>query len=119
MLEARNHAEQPLLLSVLEVVLEAHDVVGSGPRVLLAKLHDGVGGFPCLGIPQADRLHRTESERVGAPSGKLLNRQAALEVVGVVELVGLVLPGREQGRHEPVVLFSVHRTVDVVVAAVQ
>ena len=67
-------------------------------------------------IGQADRLHRAEAERLAAAPRHLLDRQAALEVGHLVELVALVLVGLEQRVEEALVPSRVDRRVEVVVA---
>src|SRR2546422_9502953 len=63
-------------------------------------------------------LHGAEAQRVAPPLRQLLDRETALEVGNAVELVvGAVLLGAAQRRHEGVVLRPGERCVPVVVAA--
>ena len=76
---------------------QAADQVPHLPRpVLAAELHHRVRLAAGARIGQADRLHRAEAERLPAAPGHLLDRQAALEVGHLVELVALVLVGLDQ-----------------------
>jgi len=72
------------LLAELEMVLKAYHIVGIGTQVLLPELYHSVGHLSGARIAQADRLHRTEAQRIAAAAGNLFNRQAALEVVQVL-----------------------------------
>ena len=74
--------------------------------------------LPRPGITQSHGLHRSEAQGVDAALGDFLNWQAALKVVGFVELVSGVLPCRRQGLIEPGVLFLAERAIDVVIRPV-
>ncbi len=109
LLEAGDEAEDAGLLAVLEVVLEADEIVTVGAQILLAELDDGVGPAAGLGVGEADGLHGAEAEGVAAAAGGLLDGQAALEVVqfsgraGVGELLpvlGFDLFGGDEGVEE-------------------
>ena len=65
---------------ILEVVLEADEVVGVGAEVLLAELDDGVGPAAGFGVGEADGLHGAEAEGVAAAAGGLFDGEAAFEV---------------------------------------
>src|SRR5208337_3720906 len=80
-LEAGDEPKNVRLLTVLEVVLEADQVVGVRAQVLLAQLHHSVRYVPGARIAQADRLHRSEAQRVAPSPGNFLDGQAAFKVV--------------------------------------
>ena len=79
--EAGDEAEDAGLLAILEVVLEADEVVAVGAEVLLAKLHDGVGPAAGLRVGEADGLHGAEAEGVAAAASGLFDGKAAFEVL--------------------------------------
>ena len=85
--EAGDEAEDAVLLAVLEVVLEAYEVVGVGAEVFLAELDYGVGPLPCFGVGEAGGLHGAEAEGVAASAGGLFDGEAAFEVL---EFFGLL-----------------------------
>ena len=101
--EAGNHPEHPLLLRDPEPGLEA-DQVPHLPRAVLApELHHRVRLAAGARIGQAHRLHRPEPERLPAAARHLLDRQAALEVGHLVEVVPLVLVGGDERVEEALV----------------
>ena len=79
--EAGDEAEDALLLGVLEVILEAYEVVGVGAEVLLAELDAGVGPAASFRVGEADGLHRAEAEGVAASAGGLFDGETAFEVL--------------------------------------
>ena len=100
---------------MLQLGLEADDVVERAERVVLAQLDDGVGAVAGALVGEADRLHRAVAQRVDATRRHHLDRQAALEI-GRRALpffeVGLVAV--EQRLDERDVLLLAERAVDVV-----
>ena len=88
--------EHALLLGNPEPRLEADQVPHLARPVLPPELHHRVRLAAGARIGQADRLHRAEAQRLAAAARHLLDRQAALEVRHLVELVAVVLVGREQ-----------------------
>src|SRR6516165_4087605 len=86
--KAWNHAQNPLLLGKLQVVLKAYQVVAGKTQILRTQLHNGVRLLVGPGVYQTDGLHRTESQRLHAAPRQLLDGQAGLEVVQVFKLVG-------------------------------
>ena len=83
--QARDHAEDALLLAPLELGLEAHHREVAGGQVVLAELHDREGPPPGARIDEADRLHGPEEQGVAAAAGDDLDGQAALEEELVLE----------------------------------
>src|SRR5438309_2011466 len=79
--EAGNEPQDAALFSVLQVVLEADEVVAVGAEVLLAKLDDGVGPAAGFGVGEADGLHGAEAQGVAAAAGGLLDGEAPFEVL--------------------------------------
>ena len=69
------------MFAVLEVVLEAYEVVAVGAEVFLTELDHGVGPLAGFGIGEAYGLHRAEAESVAAASGGLFDGEAAFEVL--------------------------------------
>src|SRR3546814_6643281 len=61
--QAGNGAEDAGLLAVLQLGLEADDVVERAERIVLAELHHGVGPLVAVRVVQADRLHRAVAQR--------------------------------------------------------
>ena len=82
--EAGDEAEDAGLLTELEVVLEADEIVAVGAEVLLAELDDGVGPAAGLRVREAGGLHGAEAEGVAAAAGGLFDGEAAFEVLKLV-----------------------------------
>ncbi len=59
-LQSWYHAEDPRLLGVAQLGLEANHIPQRTERVVLAKLDDGVRPAAGARIIEADRLHRPE-----------------------------------------------------------
>ena len=113
-LESRDHAEDPRLLAVFQLGLEADDVEQRAERVVLPELHDRIGlDGRLMGVGQADRLHRPVAQGLAAALGHHLDRQAAVEIGRALELAELGLLRREQRVDEGLVLVAAHRAVDV------
>ena len=118
-LEARDQAQDARLLAELHVVLKSDQVEALGAQIFLAKLHDGPGTAAGARVVEAHRLHGAEAQRVAAAARDLLDRQAGLEVAGVVfGNVGGDGVGLQQLVDEMLVLVAVERAVEVVVGAV-
>src|ERR1700733_8554560 len=79
--EAGDELQDSVLLAVLQMILEADEVVAVGAEVLLAELHDGVGPAAGLGVGEAYGLHGAEAEGVAASAGGLFDGEAAFEVL--------------------------------------
>ena len=80
-LETGDGAEHARLLAMFELGLEADHVPQRAERIVLAKLHYGVGLHAGLTrVGETDRLHRTVAKRVGAPLRHHLDGEAALEI---------------------------------------
>ena len=119
LLQARDQPQHARLFAELHMVLESDQVEALGAQIFLAKLHDGPGTASGARVVQAHRLHGTEAQRVAAAARDLLDRQAGLEVAGVVfGNVGGDGVGFQQFVHEMLVLVAVERAVEVVVGAV-
>ena len=80
-LEAGDEAKDSLLFGILQVVLEAYEIIGVGPEVLLTELHAGVGPAAGLRVGEADGLHGAETERVAASARGLFDGKAAFEIL--------------------------------------
>ena len=106
-LEARDDAEDALLLGPLHARLEADQVELGAGEVLLAQLHDGVGP-PAVRRAQPDRLHRPEAQRVDAAPRHLLDRQAALEEERLLEVAQRRHLGLDDRLVKGQVLLAVH-----------
>src|SRR3546814_19048286 len=78
--QAGNGADDAGLLAVVQLGLEADDVVERAERIVLAELHHGVGPLVAVRVVQADRLHRAVAQRLRPALGHHLDGQAALEV---------------------------------------
>ena len=118
MRERRDHLEDPLLLGVREPRLEADQVVRGAVAVLGPQLHDRVRALPGARIAQADRPHRPErAASSGAALGHHLDRQAALEVARLLEVVRRDLAARATAATNASYSRLVERAVDVVADA--
>ncbi len=106
-LQAGDQPQHARLLAELQVVLKADQVVGVGAQIFLAQLHHGVGHVAGARIAQAHRLHRAEAQGVAAAARDLFDRQAALEVVQVLPVLGVDRLRLEQRVEKAVVLFRV------------
>ena len=87
--KARDGAEYPDLIAVLQFGLEAHHVEQGAELVVLPQLHDRVGLLRGLmRIGETERLHRPEGQHaLQAAVGHHLDGQAALEVkLGLLEI---------------------------------
>ena len=65
-LETGDHAEDARLLAMLQLGLEAHHVPQIAERIVLAKLHDGIGAVAGARVAQSHGLHRAITQRVFA-----------------------------------------------------
>ncbi len=61
-LKARYHPEDPFLLGVGELRLEADEIPGRSSEVLPAKLNHCEGPFACSGILKTDGFHAAEGQ---------------------------------------------------------
>ena len=106
------------LFGVLQLRLETDHVVERAQLVVLAQLHHGIGLFlRIVGIGQAARLHRSVTQRFRPALGHDFDRQAAVEVRGRgLPFLEVALLAIQQRADEAVILFAVHRAVDVVLA---
>ena len=133
MFQAGDHAEYPLLLSPLEVGLEAHDVVQGALLVLGPQLDVGPGAVAGVGVHQAHRAQGAKPHGVGTAGSHDLDGHAALVhghgiglfAVGVrvgpgallcpgVKVVQRGTLGRSQRRMERLILGLVEGAVQVV-----
>ena len=81
--EPRDGLEDPELIAMLQLRLEADDIVERTELVVLAQLHDGIGFLVGLmRIGEAARLHRPVPQRLGPALGHHLDRQTAVEIRG-------------------------------------
>ena len=100
---------------MLQLGLEADHVPQRAERIVLAQLHHGMGPLRLARIAQADRLHRSEAQRLRAARRHHFDRQAAFEIGrGLFPFLEIGLLAGEQRGDEGVILVGVHRTVDVV-----
>ena len=82
-LQTGDHAEDALLLAVLQLGLETDHVVERAERRLSWRSWTTAWGRrPCARVGQADRLHRAEAQRLDSARRHHLDRQAALEIGG-------------------------------------
>src|ERR1700716_116319 len=72
-LEAGDELQDAVLFAVLQVILEADEVVAVGAEVLLTELDDGVGPAAGLRVGEADGFHGAEAEGVAATAGGLFD----------------------------------------------
>ena len=114
--EARNGAEDPHLLAVLQLGLEAHHVEQRAELVVLPKLHDRIRlDVRPMRVGQPERLHRPVAQRLASALGHDLDRQAAVEIGRIrFELAECDLFAAQQRIDEGVVLLARERTIDVV-----
>ena len=78
--EPRDHAKHAHLLRVLKLGLEAHHVPERAERVVLPKLHHGVGPPPRAGITETHGLHGPETQSLAASFRHHLDRKASVEI---------------------------------------
>ena len=115
-LQSGNHPEYPLLIGNAEPSLEADQVPHLSRPILPPELDHRVGLPAAAWVGKAHRLHRAEAQRLPAPPRHLLDRQAALEVRHLVELVPVMLVRLDECIEESLVSRAVERRVEVVVA---
>ena len=114
LLEPGHQAQHAGLIGPLDLGLEADQAeVVAGQRVL-PQLHGRIREAPGARVREADRLHRAEAQRVAPAMRHHLDRQAALEEVGLVEVVHRGRFGRDQRVVERVVFGLGERAVQVV-----
>ena len=116
-LEPWNRAEDALLLGNLELRLEPDEVVVLAREIVLAQLHDGPRDLPGAGVGKTHGLHRPVAERLGPAFGHHLDRQAALEVDPLLEVLHRHRLGGEQRHDERLVLRAIERRIPVILAA--
>src|SRR5918993_3731423 len=112
-LEAWDSPEYTPLLAPLQARLEADEVVEASLGVVLPQLHDCVGNLAGSGVREADRLHGPEAEGVFSAPGYGLDRETALEVQVLLEILYGAEFGGSQVLYESVVLLFGHRAVQV------
>ena len=93
--------------------LKAHDVVERARRIVLAKLHDGMGTCARLRILQPHGLQRAEKQGSFSARGHDLDGHTALEENGLFKTVHLRRLRRRQRLPKGSVLRLRHRAVDV------
>src|ERR1043166_3946643 len=99
------------------MILEADEVVGVGHQILLPELDGGVGLLAGARVSQPYGLHRPEAQRVAPAPREFFNRQTSLEPARLLEALQWHALGGDERVVEARVLLFVHRTVEVVVAA--
>src|SRR5829696_4758983 len=112
-LEAWDSPEYTPLLAPLQARLEADEVVEASLGVVLPQLHDCVGNLAGSGVREADRLHGPEAEGVFSAPGYGLDRETALEVQVLLEILYGAELGGSQVLYEGIVLLFGHRAVQV------
>lgn len=119
-LQTRNHAKNPRLISKPHVILKADQVVTAGPRVFLPQLNHGIWPPAGTRIAQPHRLHGSEAQSFAAPPRDLFNGQTSFKKRSAV-LRNMSRHGvaREQRVDKSFVLLFVERAVHVVVGPVQ
>src|SRR5687767_5994739 len=112
--EPGQRSEDPALLRPAEIGLEADQVVQLGRGVLLPELDDRPRAAAGPRILEPERLQRPEAERLRSAPRDLLDRQAALEPHGPLEVLQLDLLATHELADEVLVLLAVERCVPVV-----
>ena len=87
LLETGNQAQHARLFAPFDLRLEADQAEVIAGQVVLPELDDGVRRLAGARIDEADRLHRSEAQRVAAAVRHHLDRQAAFEESLLVEVV--------------------------------
>ena len=113
-LEAGNHLNDALLFGNLHLGLEADDVEKFVREIFFAELYDCIWPVAGCRFFEPHRLHRTETERVGAARGHLFDRQTSFEMRGFLEIVQRIKLGGQQRADERFVVFAMHRCVEVI-----
>ena len=87
LLEPGNQAEHARLVAPLDLGLEPDEAEVIAGEIVLPQLHGRVRRPAGARIDEADRLHRSEAQRVAAAVRHDLDGQAALEEPLLVEVV--------------------------------
>src|SRR5258708_5395791 len=95
-LETGNQLQHTFLITELQMVLKAHQVVTVCHQIFLPQLYGCVRNSAGSWIDQSYRFHRTKTQRVAATSGHLFDWQAAFKVLCVFETVQRHLFGRHK-----------------------
>src|SRR5437868_1855066 len=84
--KAGNQTQHARLLAEFQMVLEADQVIGIRPQILLPQLHRGIRYAPGAWIFQPDRFHGAETQSVAAPPRNLLDGKTTFEIVQLLPL---------------------------------
>ncbi len=84
-LQSRDEPEDPFLLPILQLSLEAHQVVEGAFPVFGPELNHRKGLAAGAGVRQAHGLHGAEQKRLKAPGRHDFYRETALEVAGILK----------------------------------
>jgi len=110
-------AQQVGLRGIFELGLKPDHVPQCPQRIVLSQLDHGIGAFAGVRVGEADGFHRTEAQCFGTARGHYLDRHAAFEIGRVLfPLLEIGLFALEQSLDEGVILFAVHRAVDIILA---
>src|SRR5688572_11914593 len=118
LLEPGDQPEDARLLAPLDLRLEADEAEVIAGESVLTQLHDRVRLAPAARIDEADRLHRSEPQRVAAAVRHDLDRQAPLEEPFFVEIVDRRRLGGDERVVEALVLFARQRAIQIVALAI-
>ena len=117
-LEAGNEPQHARLLAPFDLRLKSHEAEVIAREVVLAQLHGRVRLASRARIREADRLHRTEPQRVAAAVRHDFDRQAAFEEPLLVEVVNGRRFSCDQRVVETIVFVARQRAVQVIALSI-
>src|SRR4051794_19004999 len=101
------------------MILEPDEIVAGRPQIFLPELDHCVWPPVRPGVLEPDRFQRSKTKRLAATSGQFFNWQASLEERDLLIKMGFVRLGGENGIYESFILIAIHRTVHVIIAAIE
>ena len=113
-----NQPEHPGLLAPFQLRLKAHEAEVIAGQIVLPQLHRGERRTTGARIHQADRLHRSEAQRVNTAMGHDLDGQTPFEESLLVEVVHRRRFRVDEGLVESTVLLARERAIEIVSCAV-
>ena len=116
-LQPWDHSKDALLLRVGQTRLKTNQVVSRAVYVFSAQLHHSVRPTPCTWIGKAYGFHWAKGQYAISPIRHHFNWQTAFKVFRLFKRVRFHFAACANRMQKRVILFLVHRTVDVVTVA--